>query len=100
LSTVIDVQPQETTISLYGCDAYLLRSGSGEPVVYLHGDRGGSEWTTALAGLARDHDVIAPDLPGMGFSSFPEWLDNIHDLAYFNLGLLKPMPGKSGAITS
>ena len=38
--------------------------------------------------LAQKFDVIAPEHPGFGESDTPDWLDNIHDLAYFYLDLL------------
>lgn len=37
--------------------------------------------------LARSFDVIAPTHPGFA-GGRPDWLDNIHDLAYFHLDLL------------
>ena len=32
--------------------------------------------------------MIAPEHPGFGESDTPDWLDNIHDLAYFYLDVL------------
>lgn len=47
-----------------------LEAGSGPPLVLLHGFTGAKEnWLPIFAGLARDHRVIAPDLPGWGDSS-------------------------------
>lgn len=48
----------------------LHRSGTGEPLVLLHGV--GSRWQVwqpVLAALAAEHDVIAVDLPGFGASA-------------------------------
>lgn len=44
-----------------------LRTGSGTPLVLVHGYLGGSaQWQNQIAALAATHDVIAPDLPGFG----------------------------------
>ena len=48
------------------------RSGSGEPLLLLHGI--GSRWQMwepVLGRLSEDHDVIAVDLPGFGASPMP-----------------------------
>jgi pimeloyl-ACP methyl ester carboxylesterase len=44
-----------------------IRRGEGKPLLLVHG-LGGSwrSWGTVLDDLARDHKVIAPDLPGFG----------------------------------
>jgi len=41
--------------------------------------------------LAQKFDVIAPENPGFGESDTPDWLDTIHDLAYFYLDLLSEL---------
>src|SRR4051812_21393196 len=38
--------------------------------------------------LAERFDVLVPDHPGYGQSDEPEWLENIHDVAYFYLDFL------------
>ncbi|WP_199707678.1 alpha/beta fold hydrolase [Teichococcus wenyumeiae] len=46
--------------------------GSGPPVVLLHGyGETGDMWGPMAADLARDHQVIVPDLRGLGLSSKP-----------------------------
>jgi pimeloyl-ACP methyl ester carboxylesterase len=46
-----------------------LEAGSGEPLILLHGAGGGAaNWYRLIAPLARHWRVIAPDLPGFGFS--------------------------------
>jgi pimeloyl-ACP methyl ester carboxylesterase len=39
--------------------------------------------------LAQRFDVLVPEHPGWGRSDEPEWLENIHDVAYFYLDFLK-----------
>lgn len=46
--------------------------GSGPPVVLLHGyGETGDMWSPLASDLARDHQVIVPDLRGLGLSSKP-----------------------------
>ncbi|MGE0733521.1 MAG: alpha/beta fold hydrolase [Alphaproteobacteria bacterium] len=54
--------------------AHVIRGGTGEPAVFLHGGTPGVSpyaagahlWARALPLFARDRTVIAPDLPGSG----------------------------------
>jgi pimeloyl-ACP methyl ester carboxylesterase len=76
-----------SAIAVRGCRIRLLRGGAGSPLVILHGASGAS-WPPFMQQLAQKFDVIAPEHPGFGESDTPDWLDNIHDLAYFYLDLL------------
>ena len=73
----------------------LLRGGQGAPLLYLHGALGVSAWTPFMERLSQRFDVIVPDHPGFGESDTPDWLDNVGDLAYFYLDVIKAL-GLSG----
>jgi pimeloyl-ACP methyl ester carboxylesterase len=75
-------------IAVRGCRIRLMRGGTGAPLVYLHG-ASGAAWLPFLGTLAQKFDVIAPEHPGFGESDTPDWLDTIHDLAYFYLDVLE-----------
>lgn len=56
-----------------GVKIHYLISGTGEPVVLLHGYAQTSHmWRPLIPALAKTHTVIAPDLRGFGDSSKPE----------------------------
>jgi pimeloyl-ACP methyl ester carboxylesterase len=76
-----------SVVAVRGCRIRLMRGGAGDPLLYLHGASGAS-WLPFLDKLSQNFDVIAPEHPGFGESDTPDWLDNIHDLAYFYLDLL------------
>jgi pimeloyl-ACP methyl ester carboxylesterase len=77
--------PAPQTVTIDGCELSYLRAGRGEPVLFLHGAGGISGWMPWMETLAQRFDLIVPDNPGYGRSSTPEWLDNVHDVAYFYL---------------
>jgi pimeloyl-ACP methyl ester carboxylesterase len=79
-----------SVVAIRDCRIRLMRGGAGDPLVYLHGASGAS-WLPFLQRLTKHFDVIAPEHPGFGESDTPDWLDNIHDLAYFYLDLFEEL---------
>jgi pimeloyl-ACP methyl ester carboxylesterase len=75
-------------MAVSGCNIGLMRGGTGQPLVILHGASGAGTWLPFMRSLADTYDVIVPEHPGFGASVTPDWLDNIHDLAYFCLDVL------------
>ena len=59
-------------IAANGITIHTRIGGSGPPVVLLHGyGETGDMWVLMAADLSRDHEVIVPDLRGLGLSSKP-----------------------------
>jgi pimeloyl-ACP methyl ester carboxylesterase len=81
------VEHATTTLAVRGCKIGLMRGGAGRPLLFLHGASGAGAWLPCMAALAEKFDVIVPEHPGFGNSDTPDWLDTIHDLAYFYLDL-------------
>jgi pimeloyl-ACP methyl ester carboxylesterase len=82
-------------ISVAGCAIRLYRgspAGVGAPpLVFLHGAGGHTGWMVFLEELSTRFAVFAPEHPGFGQSDDPPWLDEVADLAYFHLDLLKAL---------
>jgi pimeloyl-ACP methyl ester carboxylesterase len=58
------------TVTLHGREVAYLGAGSGPTLLLIHGMAGTCEnWREVIEPLARDHTVIAPDLPGHGISA-------------------------------
>lgn len=74
---------QEETISVAGIDTQVFSGGSGEPLLVLHGAGGNPGWMPYHEVLAAQFRVIAPSHPGFGASDRPDWMERVHDLAYF-----------------
>jgi pimeloyl-ACP methyl ester carboxylesterase len=79
----------ESTVEVDGCRTYLRRGGAGEPLLFLHGASGAPVVMPFMEKLAQRFDVLVPEHPGWGRSDEPEWLENIHDVAYFYLDFLR-----------
>jgi pimeloyl-ACP methyl ester carboxylesterase len=58
------------TVTLHGREVAYLGSGHGPVLLLIHGMAGTFEnWREVIEPLARNHTVIAPDLPGHGISA-------------------------------
>ena len=79
----------ESTVEVDRCKVRLRRGGTGEPLLFLHGASGAPVILPFMEKLAQRFDVLVPEHPGWGKSDEPEWLENIHDAAYFYLDFLK-----------
>jgi pimeloyl-ACP methyl ester carboxylesterase len=67
---------EDQWVSLDGIRVRYLRSGSGPPLLLLHGLLGYSfSWRFAMPMLAQQATVYALDMPGAGFSERPVGLD-------------------------
>src|SRR5258706_11765592 len=75
-------------IELDGCRTHYRRGGKGAPLIFLAGASGAPVVLPFMEKLATRFDVLVPDHPGYGQSEEPEWLENIHDVAYFYLDFL------------
>lgn len=67
---LLDALPvEERRLELAGIPTAVLEGGEGAPVVLLHGPMAyAAHWMHLIPDLAREHRVIAPDLPGHGAS--------------------------------
>ena len=81
----------QSFIEVDGCKVNLRRGGSGQPLLFLHGASGAPAVLPFMEKLAERFEVLVPEHPGYGLSDEPEWLENIHDVAYFYLDFLRSL---------
>lgn len=75
------------------------RSGSGAPLVLVHGFLGGSaQWEAEIAHFSSSYDVIAPDLPGFGDAGTLPGRDRIEGMADYVIEFLDNLGIKSFAL--
>ena len=85
------MDPEKLTIPLADgrFSTSLLKAGSGEPLLYLHGALGPvGEWAPFLDQLANNFTVYAPWFPGYGETKGIEHLEDVTDLALYHMELL------------
>src|SRR5512138_2725819 len=83
-----EMSPTEAMLEVRGTRIHVLRGGSGQPLIFLHGASGHTGWLPFMERLSARFDVIVPEHPGFGASDDPAWLDRPGDLAYFYLDLI------------
>ena len=61
-----------TAVKLSGADIYVLENGTGQPVLFLHGNPDSADmWSGVIDRVGDQFHCIAPDLPGFGRSGVP-----------------------------
>jgi pimeloyl-ACP methyl ester carboxylesterase len=82
-------------VEVDGCRTHYRRGGRSSsdaaPLVFLAGASGAPVVLPFMEKLATRFDVLVPDHPGYGQSDEPDWLENIHDVAYFYLDFLQTL---------
>jgi pimeloyl-ACP methyl ester carboxylesterase len=64
-------------------------AGDGPPLLFVHGHSGNwTNWLEQVPEFMGSRRVIAPDLPGFGFSPMPEWPISIENYGRFLVRLL------------
>ncbi len=86
---------QTQSIEINDASISYRRGGSGQPLLFLHGAGGAGTALAFMEGFTESHDVIVPDHPGFGASDSPDWLETIHDMAFFYLDFLEALDLKS-----
>jgi pimeloyl-ACP methyl ester carboxylesterase len=81
----------ESYVEVDGCKVRVRRAGKGAPLLFLHGASGAPAIMPFMEKLAQRFDVLVTEHPGYGMSEEPEWLENIHDVAYFYLDFLEKL---------
>ncbi len=70
----IDWRPHLQDVELPGATVHYTEIGEGPPMVFVHGLSGcWQNWLENMPHFARQHRVIALDLPGFGDSPLPDW---------------------------
>jgi pimeloyl-ACP methyl ester carboxylesterase len=79
-------------VSVAGVELEVLRRGTGNPLLLLHGFQHIDPRLPVVDLLARDAQLIAPSHPGFGRSSRPPDFGTVYDQVHLYLGLLDTQP--------
>jgi pimeloyl-ACP methyl ester carboxylesterase len=86
-------------VTIDGRQVNVIELGSGPPVVFIHGLSGSwQNWLEQVPVFARDHRVIAFDLPGFGASEMPQEKITISGYGRFVSVLLDELGVGSAAV--
>jgi pimeloyl-ACP methyl ester carboxylesterase len=95
----VDWRSHQRWIAIAGRQANVVELGSGPPIVFIHGLSGSwQNWLEQLPVFARDHRVIAFDLPGFGSSEMPSEPISISGYARFVDAVLDALGVGSAAV--
>jgi pimeloyl-ACP methyl ester carboxylesterase len=78
----------ESRITVQGAEVQMFSSGSGPPLLFLHGAGGSPGWQPYLDNLAQNYTVYAPSQAGFDGTPRPPWISTITDLAHFNQAMV------------
>jgi pimeloyl-ACP methyl ester carboxylesterase len=95
----VDWREHQRWVTIDGRRVNVIELGSGLPVVFIHGLSGSwQNWLEQLPVFARDHRVIAFDLPGFGASEMPRERITISGYGRFVDALLDELGVSSAAV--
>jgi pimeloyl-ACP methyl ester carboxylesterase len=81
---LMTVEPATVSLNDGSFAVPVYRTGSGEPLLYIHNAGGlGRGFTPDLERLAESYEVVAPVLPGWDDTEGLQDIDDIHDLVFF-----------------
>ncbi|MDP3768251.1 MAG: alpha/beta fold hydrolase, partial [Dehalococcoidia bacterium] len=81
------IRATESVVDVQGVPTLVRQAGTGAPFLFLHGPEDPA-WSPALARLAAEFRVVAPDHPGMGRTPLAPDVDAMDDLVYHYLDLI------------
>jgi pimeloyl-ACP methyl ester carboxylesterase len=73
----------EETTEVAQTRLYILKGGTGRPLLVLHGVEGHEGWLAFHEALAEQYTVYAPAHPGYGQTERPAWMETIAHQAVF-----------------
>ena len=81
-------QQERLTVQVGPISTNVVKSGQGEPLLYLHGAFGYEGWPTFLERLSERFTVYAPIHPGFGETDGIDQIEDILDLTLYHYDLL------------
>lgn len=79
---------RSTAVDVRGTEVPYLTGGSGPDLLWLHGAGGSDSWSPAQDLLAERFTVWAPAHPGFAGTPLPDWVRDVHDLAFHYVDLI------------
>ena len=71
----------EEMIEVAGTKLQLIKGGTGDPLLILHGEMGHPGWLRFHDGLSQGNTLHIPSHPGFGKTERLDWIMNMRDMA-------------------
>lgn len=84
--------PTGERLSVGDIELEVIRRGTGQPVLLLHGMQNIDPHARFLDLLNKRMEIIAPSHPGFGHSPRPADFDTVYDLVHLYLDLIDTLP--------
>ena len=81
----------EEVVEAAGSKVQLVKGGSGEPLLILHGELGHPGWLKFHESLAQNYTLYIPSLAGFGESEPQEWIMNMRDMGGWSHAVLEDL---------
>jgi pimeloyl-ACP methyl ester carboxylesterase len=73
----------EEIVVIGGNKLHMMKGGTGDPLLILHGAGGNRGWLSYVQDLSNQFTVYLPTHPGFGASDRPNWIETVPDMAAF-----------------
>jgi len=73
----------EEFVVIGGNKLHMVKGGTGDPLLILHGAGGNRGWLSYVQDLSKQFTVYLPTHPGFGTSDRPNWIETVPDMAAF-----------------
>lgn len=90
--STVPTAPAPALESIAGVEIEVLRQGSGQPLLLLHGFQHLDPRLPLVESLARNAQLIAPSHPGFGRSPRPADFGTVYDLVHLYLEFIDTLP--------
>jgi pimeloyl-ACP methyl ester carboxylesterase len=86
------ISPRSDRATVRDVDLEVVRRGTGQKIVFLHGFHTLESGSPFLERLSRGASVLAPSHPGFGSSARPDDFETIYDLVHLYRGFIEGLP--------
>ena len=85
------INTTEERLQVAGTELFMVKGGSGKPLLILHDELGYPGWMTWNESLAHERTLLIPLQPGFGKTPRLDWVRNHRDLAGFYSAALREL---------
>ena len=85
------IKPSEESQSVAGAQLFMVKGGSGKPILIVHDELGYPGWMTWNESLAHERTLLIPLQPGFGKTPRLDWVRSYRDLAGFYSQVVREM---------